>query len=335
MNTLIQTIGMFFSVNAKQTPELTFVLFTHKQESTMKQLLITVCLGAVVLLGNASLALAGERSPEIKTLRVNQYDMAYVERGSGEPLILVHGALSDYRTWLPLLNEFSESNRTIAVSLRHYYPERWDGKGSDLSLQQHADDMAAFIQALHLGPVSLLGHSRGGAVVLLMASQHPELVHRLILADPAALVTMLASTPEAQADVAKRKAKFQEVMRYYKQGDTEAGLSVFVNYIAGPTAWENTPEARRNTLRANTWTQTSLLRDMETPFTCSNAGKIAAPVLLITGDRSPPLYGAMQAALQPCLKQVSKVTVADAGHMMFQANPTAFVFEVQEFVAPQ
>jgi esterase len=335
MNTLIQTIAMFFSANAKQTPELTFVLFTHKQESTMKQLLITVCLGTVVLLGNASLALAGERSPEIKTLRVNHYDMAYVERGSGEPLVLVHGALSDYRTWLPLLTEFSESNRTIAVSLRHYYPEAWDGKGSDLSLQQHADDMAAFIQALQLGPVSLLGHSRGGAVALLMASQHPELVQRLILADPAPLTTMLANTPAAQPDASKRKANLQKVMRYYQQGDTEDGLRVFVNYIAGPSAWENTPESRRNRLRANTWTQTSLLRDFDTPFTCSNAANITAPVLLISGDRSAPLYGYMHAALQSCLKQVSKVTIADAGHMMYQANPTAFLFEVQEFVAPQ
>ena len=65
------------------------------------------------------------------------------------------------------------------------------------------------------------------------------------------------------------------------------------------------------------------------------AANITAPVLLISGDRSAPLYGYMHAALQSCLKQVSKVTIADAGHMMYQANPTAFLFEVQEFVAPQ
>jgi len=43
----------------------------------------------------------------------------------------------------------------------------------------------------------------------------------------------------------------------------------------------------------------------------------------------------MLAALQYCLKQVSTVTIADAGHMMFQANPTALAFEVKEFNSPQ
>jgi pimeloyl-ACP methyl ester carboxylesterase len=234
-----------------------------------------------------------------------------------------------------LLNELSGSNRTIAVSLRHYYPEQWDGKGSDLSLQQHADDLVAFIDALHIGPVNLLGHSRGGAVALLVASAHPELVRGLILADPAPLMSMLAKRPDIHAQANLHKTKLREVMKYYQQGDTEEGLQVYVNYIAGPTAWQNTSEAVRNVLRSNVWTQTSQLRDIETPFTCIDAGNITAPVLLITGERSAPLYGFMHAALQPCLKQVSYATIADAGHLMFRANPTAFVFEVVDFISPQ
>jgi len=288
----------------------------------------------VYMFSHATLTVAEEWQPEIKTVRVNNYDMSYVERGGGSPLILVHGALSDYRTWLPLMAELSETNRTIAVSLRHYYPEQWDGKGNDLSLQQHADDMAAFIQALYIGPVDLLGHSRGGTVALLLASQHPELIQSLVLADPAPLTTMLSKFPEIQSDMNIRKTKLQEVMKYYQQGDTEGGLKLFVNYIAGPAAWNKTSETRRNTLRSNTWTLTSHLRDTETPFDCSNTGKITAPVLLITGERSAPLYGNMHSALNPCLKRVDNAIIADAGHMMFSANPTAFVFEVQEFIAP-
>lgn len=301
-----------------------------------KRLLSLLTLGAGILLMLIHPAMAAdEQRADVKTIHVNDYDMSYVERGSGAPLVLVHGSLSDYRTWLPLLDDLSENNRTIAVSLRHYYPEQWDGKGSDLSLQQHADDMAAFIQALNIGPVYLLGHSRGAAVALLTASNHPELVHRLILADPSPLSSMLPDQPDIQADEKDRRAKIHDIMKYYQQGDTEGGLRVFVNYVAGPTAWDNTPESIRDVLRSNSWTLTSMPRDIETPFSCSNAANISAPVLLITGDRSARRYGSMHSALKPCLKQVSNTTIGDAGHMMFQSNPTEFAFAVQYFISPE
>jgi pimeloyl-ACP methyl ester carboxylesterase len=64
---------------------------------------------------------------------------------------------------------FAEQYRVIAISLRHYFPEPWDGRGDDFSILQHADDLAEFTRKLELGPVHLLGHSRGGAVVLNVA----------------------------------------------------------------------------------------------------------------------------------------------------------------------
>lgn len=301
---------------------------------TLLQKLTVAFFASIFLFNYPGPVVADESQPEVKTLRVNNYDMSYVERGSGEPLILVHGSLSDYRTWLPLLNELSETNHVIAVSLRHHYPEKWDGKSNNHSLRQHADDLAAFIQTSGIGPVNLLGHSRGGSVALLMASKHPELVLKLILADPSPLTTMLPKRTDIQAEAGIRKAKLHEVIKYYQHGDSESGLKVFVNYIAGPTAWENTSEARRNTLRSNSWTQISQVHDIDTPFTCNDANNISAPVLLLTGERSAALYGYMHSALQACQMQISNASISDAGHMMFQANPTAFVFEVQDFISP-
>ncbi|MEJ2179017.1 MAG: alpha/beta hydrolase [Gammaproteobacteria bacterium] len=289
---------------------------------------------AVIMFGHARMAVADQWQPQVKTVRVNNYDMAYVERGSGVPLILVHGSLSDYRTWLPLMAELSETNRTIAISLRHYYPEQWDGKGDDFSLNQHADDVAAFIKTLNLVAVDLLGHSRGGVVSMLVASQYPELVNNLVLADPAPLWTMLSDNTKARKLLETRKSIVKKTVKFYQQGNPEGGLETFVNYIAGPKAWEKTSESRRNTLRDNSWTQVGQLQDFETQFDCRSAGKISSRVLMITGERSAPIYGYMHSALQSCLKHSNNALIADAGHMMFHANPTAFTFEVQEFIAP-
>ena len=271
----------------------------------------------------------------IKTVMINDYQMAYIEQGLGEPLLLIHGSLSDYRTWLKHLNDLSENNQTIAVSLRHYYPEEWDGRGSDLGIEQDVKDMAAFIKKLKLGKVNLVGHSRGGAVAMLLASKHPDLVKRLVLADPSPLYSMLKDQNEALQHLDKRKTVLKSSMRYYSDNDIETGLKIFVNHIAGNNAWDKTSEKRRTALRQNALTLKSLIHDAEISFSCQDLRNITAPVLLVTGEYSKPVYGQMNQAVSSCLKQPQNATVADAGHMMYAANPTAFIFEVQDFVAAE
>jgi len=67
-------------------------------------------------------------------------------------------------------------------SLRHYWPN--DAKGAArLSIEEHIADIATFIAALGLGPVDLLGHSRGGYIAFRVAERRPELLRRLVLAE--------------------------------------------------------------------------------------------------------------------------------------------------------
>ena len=67
----------------------------------------------------------------MQTLHVNGYDMAYLEIGQGPPLVCVHGTLGDFRTWSAVLGPLSKKHRVISVSLRHFFPEHWDGVGDD------------------------------------------------------------------------------------------------------------------------------------------------------------------------------------------------------------
>ena len=121
--------------------------------------------------------------PDVKWIGVNGYPMAYQDHGSGVPLVLVHGSFCDYRVWPDQIESFSKKHRVINVSLRHYFPEIWDGVGNDFSFAQQADDVGAFIQKLRLGKVHLLGHSRGGVVVIEVAKKHPDLIRTLTLED--------------------------------------------------------------------------------------------------------------------------------------------------------
>src|SRR5437763_190509 len=77
----------------------------------------------------------------MKYLRVNDHDMAYIEVGNGRPLVCVHGTFNDFRCWSPVLGPLSRKHRVIALSLRHFFPEQWDGRGGKFTIAQHVSDM--------------------------------------------------------------------------------------------------------------------------------------------------------------------------------------------------
>jgi pimeloyl-ACP methyl ester carboxylesterase len=275
---------------------------------------------------------AEDLPPNVKTLPVDGYEMAYLERGTGVPVVLVHGTLSDYRTWSGQTDAFSEHFRTIAVSLRRYYPDRWDGKGEYATLRQHAVDLANFIVALNTGPVHVVGHSRGGDVVLLMASARPDLVRSVVLMDPTPLLALLPQTTTAAAEAEKRRQFIAAAVERLDQGDVDGGLERFIDGVLSPGAWQKMPEGPKQVIRDNAHSIRSLPTDAQEPFACADVGRIARPVLLVTGERSPRPYGLMLEALEPCLASSRKETISNAAHAMHLTNPTVFNAAVVEFL---
>ena len=264
----------------------------------------------------------------VKTLSANGYPMAYVERGSGPTVVLVHGAINDYRYWNPQIESLASHFRVISVSLRHYYPEPWKGEG-EFSLKLHSEDLAAFIERLG-GPVHLVGHSRGGPVALATAHARPDLVRKLVLMDPALFVLLPTPSGATTEDPRIRRAKATQV--YLNRGDIEGGLQYFFDDVNGPGAWSKLPEAQRGVRRDNAWTIVGQLGDVET-VTCTDIGRLKMPVLLMAGEQSPPLFKKMGAAARDCLPSAGSVTIPKAGHQMNQLNPSAFDAALVKFLS--
>src|SRR5665811_72374 len=59
---------------------------------------------------------------ELKTLELDGYKISYIDIGEGEPVVFVHGTISDYRVWEAQMDTFSENYRVIALSRRYAYP---------------------------------------------------------------------------------------------------------------------------------------------------------------------------------------------------------------------
>lgn len=171
----------------------------------------------------------------MQSLHVNGYDMPYLDVGEDRgrpPLVCVHGSLNDFRVWSCVLGPLTQRHRVIAVSLRHFFPERWDGLSDTYSIAQHVQDVIAFIEKLDLGPVDLMGHSRGGHICFRVAQARPDLLRRLVLAEPGGELDA-SLDPDYVGGPSPLLARFTASAEKIRDGDVDGGLAVFVDTLEG------------------------------------------------------------------------------------------------------
>lgn len=265
----------------------------------------------------------------VKVMSVNGYDLAYVERGQGIPIVLVHGSVGDYRSWVNQMEALGTRYRVIALSMRHYYPERWNGQGDDFTIEQQAKDVSSFIQGLNAGRAHLIAHSRGGNIGLHVAKWHPELLRTVVLADASGLEGLLPKTGTG-GDSAGGPAARAKLRERLLAGEIDLGLAEYADFTTGPGSWTNYTEFNRQVQRDNAWT---VIADTSRPQTeCSEGAKIIVPTLLINGEVSPLRYRQMFDGFQDCLKDRERVFIPKASHSMFKTHPESINAAILNFL---
>lgn len=265
--------------------------------------------------------------------RVNGYDMAYVESGAGTPLVLIHGSIGDYRWWEHQMEPFGAQYRTVAVSLRHCWPERWDGEGDDYTTSQHVSDLVAFISALGAGPVHLLGISRGGRIAFHVARNSPDLIRALVLVEPGGSLDL--SLEPADAPTAPPLAFgtiWNEVVACIRRGEIDEGLAPAFDTIVGPGIWEGSSDWFKQIARDNARTLIAQSKEQTAPFTRSDAEAIRSPTLLVAGQRSPETFHRIVQALNGAIPDCQRTVIPRASHSSNYDNPRDFEREVLAFL---
>lgn len=115
--------------------------------------------------------------------------LAIREEGSGDPLVLVHGAGTSSAIWRRTMPSLGERRRVVAPDLPGYGASPAAGPG--FALEEVTDSLAAGLAEAGLAaPYDLVGHSMGGAIAILLAARHPDRVRRLVLVAPAGLAAL-------------------------------------------------------------------------------------------------------------------------------------------------
>ncbi|MCY1390622.1 Soluble epoxide hydrolase [compost metagenome] len=273
-------------------------------------------------------------SSRVLSYRVNGYELACLDEGEGVPLVLVHGSLCDYRYWQWQLRGLGQDFRLVVPSLRHYYPEKWDGKGDGFSTRQHVDDLLELLERLG-EPVHLLGHSRGGNICLRVALEAPERLRTLSLADPGgdfAVDVFRFAGVDAPVLPLERNRFREQALQLIQQGAVEEGLSLFVDTVSGQGIWARSSRHFREMAADNAMTLVGQVRDQPEPLGREVLARLAVPVLLLSGELSPEPFPGVVEALRKVLRDARVSVIAGASHGMNAMRPAAFNRAVLEFI---
>lgn len=279
-------------------------------------------------------------------IQANGSVFEYRESGSGTPVVFVHGAVNDHRTWEGQIDFFSQRYRVVAYSRRFHHPNPWPGDDVRYSLRLHADDLGAVIGALNLGPAHLIGSSYGAYTALTLAVHRPELVRSLVLGEPPVL-PLLTTSPRNPREILKLLARdplagllllklgigtMEPTRKALERGDIERALGLFVDGVLGKGGYDALPSSARTMVRDNAASLAPSLAEKFEPFPEPKVRAFARPVLLVCGERSPKLFHRLSDELLKIFPNAEKVTLPGVSHAPHGEDPDAYNKTVLRFL---
>ena len=134
-------------------------------------MLLTVSLSGVV---------SGQQKPVTGYAQVNGLKMYYEVHGSGDPVVLLHGAfMTITNNWTEWIGELSKTRKVIAIEMQGH--GRTADIERDFSDENLADDVAALLDHLKIPSADLIGYSMGGGVAMQCAIRHPDKVRKVVV----------------------------------------------------------------------------------------------------------------------------------------------------------
>lgn len=259
-------------------------------------------------------------------LRINDAELEYEVRGSGEPVLLIPLSVIINGLADPL---FRQPDLADNFTLIHYHRRGYMGstRGSEtLSISRQAADAAALLDHVQVGYAHVAGHSYGGIIALQLALDSSERVHSLALLEPA-----LRAGPMGTAHLERTVGPARLA---YQAGDKAGFVFDFTDGVFGP-GWQaiverSLPGATEQAIAdADTFfeEQPALL---QWQFGPEQAARIHQPVLSVLGKRSAPIFQEGRAVFHTWLPQTEDCDVSST-HMLQIEDPDGVAHGLAEF----
>jgi 2-hydroxymuconate-semialdehyde hydrolase len=269
------------------------------------------------------------REGSLRDVELDGRRYCVVERGSGPPLVLLHGLGGSIYDWRHLVRPLSESHRVIAIDLlgagESDMPE-----DADYSIAAQARRVKGLMDLLGAERASLVGNSYGGGIALRFAQDWPERVEKLVLINsicyaeevPAYVTLSKAPCAECVAETLPLGKMTRWVLRNsYRTVEklSEAELDTYIQELRAP--------GRRAAI-------IRIIRAVVPPDTTEFVARlrsIRAPSLLLWGTADQTVPVTLGRRLATDLPNARLVEL-DAGHVPNQERPEEVLRLIREFL---
>jgi pimeloyl-ACP methyl ester carboxylesterase len=156
---------------------------------------------------------------------INGIDLQYDVKGSGEPVILIHGAIIADANF-PLI---MQSNLTKKYQMIHYHRRGYAGSSnnnSHVGISEQANDCLKLMQYLGIDRGHIVGHSIGGTIALQLAIDYPNYVQSLSLLEP----SLTGYNPQGDYQVIQ---EFMPLIQIYDKGQRSEAIDNFLKMTIG------------------------------------------------------------------------------------------------------
>ena len=235
-------------------------------------------------------------SVEIENLKIN-----YITEGTGEIVLVLHGWGASIETVMPIVNVLKETMKVYAIDLPGF--GKSDLPDDVFGSFYYSDIVKGFIDKMGIEKLSLVGHSYGGKLCIILSARYPEIIEKQVLIDSAGLIPKRTLKYHLKVKTFKIMKKIYKTFFFWK--DEEEKMEKLYKKF-GSDDYQNTSGIMRKIfVRVVNENMKPLLND------------ILAPTLLIWGDKDEdtPLY--MAKIMEKEIKDSGLVVFEGAGHYSY------------------
>ncbi len=252
-------------------------------------------------------------------------NMMQVGHGS-QPVVFLHGLFGQGRNFLSIANQLQQQATCYLVDLPNHGHSSWT---VGFTLIQQADLVADWLRDNFSRPVTLVGHSLGGKIAMLVALRHPRLVVKLVVIDIApaqsetvagfaSLITALQRLPLEQ--LTSRSQADELLVEIIPEEGTRAFLLQNLRRHSGHWSWLANLDLLADSLpEIASWPEVG--------------GSFAEPVLWLLGGNSDYVQPEQEATMRELFPTTIRLVVKGAGHLVHVDRPQVVVDAIRQLLA--